>query len=41
MPIWDRVAALPEDKQELVTTWLQARDACSIEELTAYLDSIE
>jgi len=41
MPIWDRVAALPDNKKELVTTWLKAHDGCSIEELTSYLDSIE
>ena len=40
MPIWDRIAALPADKQELVTTWLKAHDGCTVEELTAYVDSV-
>ncbi len=40
MPIWDRVNALSASDAELVKTWLQAHNGCSLQELTAYVDSL-
>ena len=42
MTVWivDKINALSEANQQLVKTWLQANESCSLEELTAYVDSL-
>jgi len=40
MWIVDKINALSEDNQQLVKTWIQANVGCSLEQLTAYVDSL-